>query len=91
MSKVYTSKVLEICPNGDAILELPEELCNEMNWNVGDILDIDTIDGVVVMKKIQRDTIKDYINGLIDKEKWDDIITLAQQLKNAAENNSVSK
>ncbi len=52
MYKTYSAKVLEICENGDAIIELPDELCKDLNWNVGDQLDIDTVDGVIVMKKI---------------------------------------
>ena len=31
-SNTYTSKVLEICDNGDAIIELPPELCEELGW-----------------------------------------------------------
>jgi antitoxin component of MazEF toxin-antitoxin module len=40
MSKRYESKVLEICENGDAIIELPPELCEEMGWKEGTTLDI---------------------------------------------------
>ena len=36
--KTHTSKVLEICENGDAIIELPDELMEEMGWKVGDVL-----------------------------------------------------
>ena len=39
MSKRYESKVLEICENGDAIINLPDELVEELNWQVGDTLD----------------------------------------------------
>ena len=39
MSKKFESKVLEICDNGDAIVELPEELMEELGWKVGDKLD----------------------------------------------------
>ena len=56
MYKTYSAKVLEICENGDAIIELPDELCKDLNWNVGDQLDIDTVDGVIVMKKIGDDS-----------------------------------
>ena len=39
MSKKFESKVLEICDNGDAIVELPDELMEELGWKVGDELD----------------------------------------------------
>jgi hypothetical protein len=39
LNKTYTSKVLEICENGDAIVELPNELIKELDWQVGDKLD----------------------------------------------------
>ncbi len=51
-SKTFTSKVLEICDNGDAIIELTPELCDEMGWKVGDTLDIDYVNGEVILKKI---------------------------------------
>lgn len=53
-SKTYTSKVLEICENGDAIIELTPELCGEMGWKVGDTLDIDYKDGEVILKKVEK-------------------------------------
>jgi hypothetical protein len=36
---MYDAKVLEICDNGDAIVELPEELIKELGWKLGDKLD----------------------------------------------------
>jgi len=47
MSKTYESKVLEICDNGDAIVELPEELLKELDWKVGDELDYQMVNGSV--------------------------------------------
>ena len=55
MSKRYESKVLEICGNGDAIIELPPELCVEMGWKEGDFLDISEKDGKVIIKKIDNE------------------------------------
>ncbi len=55
MSKRYESKVLEICENGDAIIELPPELCEEMGWKEGDSLDISEKDGKIVIKKIDNE------------------------------------
>ena len=48
----YTSKVLEICENGDAIVELPDELMEEMGWKVGDVLSYEEKDGKIYIKNI---------------------------------------
>ena len=50
--KTHTSKVLEICENGDAIIELPDELMEEMGWKVGDNLKYEEKDGKVFIKNI---------------------------------------
>jgi hypothetical protein len=52
MSKRYNSKVLEICNNGDAIVELPEELMEELGWKVGDKLDYQMKDGSVYVTNL---------------------------------------
>ena len=48
----YTSKVLEICENGDAIVELPDQLMEEMGWKVGDVLRYEEKDGKIYIKNI---------------------------------------
>ena len=53
--KRFTSKVLEICDNGDAIVELPPELLEEMGWKEGDTLDISDKDGKIIIKKIDEE------------------------------------
>ena len=52
MSKIYTSQVIEICEIGDAIIELPDELMKEMGWKTNDLLNIDYVDGQVIVSKI---------------------------------------
>jgi AbrB family looped-hinge helix DNA binding protein len=52
--KTFTSKVVEICDNGDAIIELPPELLEEMGWKEGDTLDISEKDGKIIIKKIDE-------------------------------------
>jgi hypothetical protein len=47
----YEGNVLEILENGDAVLELPPELCKEMGWEIGDTLDLKLIDGVLILTK----------------------------------------
>jgi AbrB family looped-hinge helix DNA binding protein len=53
--KTFTSKVVEICDNGDAIVELPPELLEEMGWKEGDTLDISEKDGKIIIKKIDEE------------------------------------
>jgi bifunctional DNA-binding transcriptional regulator/antitoxin component of YhaV-PrlF toxin-antitoxin module len=49
MSKKYESKVLEICDNGDAIIELPEEMLNDLGWKVGDVIEIVELQGRIIL------------------------------------------
>ena len=50
--KSYTSNVLEICENGDAIIELPPELCEEMGWKDGTVLNIEEKDGAIYINEV---------------------------------------
>ena len=54
-SKTYTSNVLEICENGDAIIELPPELCEEMGWKEGTVLNIELENGQLVISEVNND------------------------------------
>lgn len=54
-SKTYVANVVEICENGDAILELPPELCEDMGWKEGTVLNIEYENGQVVMSEINDD------------------------------------
>lgn len=49
-SKIYTSKVVEICENGDAIIQFSDEMINDLGWKVDDVLSISMVDGVVTLK-----------------------------------------
>lgn len=42
MSKKYEAQVLEILDNGDAIIEIPPEVIEELGWEIGDVLDFQT-------------------------------------------------
>ena len=52
MLKSYTSKVLDILPNGDAIIELPPEFCEELGWVEGDTVNITEKNGSIIIEKI---------------------------------------
>jgi antitoxin component of MazEF toxin-antitoxin module len=58
VSKSYTTKVVEICDNGDAIVELPDELVKELGWSIGDTLDYEMKDGKVYIKNLTKDGCK---------------------------------
>ena len=49
MSKKYESKVLEICDNGDTIIEIPTELMEDLGWEVGDTIEIVELQGRVIL------------------------------------------
>jgi len=52
---IYTTKVTEICENGDAIVELPDELVKELNWQIGDTLDYQMKDNAVFIKNLSKE------------------------------------
>jgi antitoxin component of MazEF toxin-antitoxin module len=52
---IYTSKVLEICENGDALVELPDELIKELNWEIGDTLDYELKNEAVFIKNLSKE------------------------------------
>ena len=54
-SKTYISKVIEICDNGDAIIELPPELVEELNWQIGDELSYDNKKKSIIIKNITKE------------------------------------
>ena len=54
MSKIYTSQVIEICENGDAILQFSEEMIQDLGWKVDDVLSITMVDGAVHLRNITK-------------------------------------
>ena len=55
MSKTYEAKVLALDCFGDAIIEIPEELVKELDWNVCDKLDYEVVGKSVVIKKLTKE------------------------------------
>ena len=58
-AKTYKGEVVEICENGDAILELPDDLVYDMGWYEGTRLSIENEDGAIILKKIETDMYSD--------------------------------
>ena len=52
--KKYNAEVVEVCENGDAILQLSEEMIQDLGWKVDDVLSISMVDGVVTLKNITK-------------------------------------
>ena len=54
--KSYMGEVTEICDNGDAIVTLPPELCDEMGWKEGTVLNIEYKDGAIYLSEVKSET-----------------------------------
>ena len=52
--KRYTAKVVAIDIFGDAIVELPDALVEELDWRVGDNLDYEVKDKSVVITNLTK-------------------------------------
>lgn len=53
--KSYTGEVVEVCENGDSILQLPPELCEEMGWVEGTVLNLEYKDGAIYINEVNYD------------------------------------
>lgn len=53
--KTYTANVVSILENGDAVLQLPDDLLKDLKWSEGDVIDLDIKDGNIIMQKIEQD------------------------------------
>lgn len=53
--KLYTANVVSILENGDAVLQLPDDLLADMKWSEGDVLDFSIENGNIIMKKIEHE------------------------------------
>lgn len=55
LNEKYTCDVVEICDNGDAIVQLPEELCIELDWRPGDTIKLSVESDGIVLKNIDSE------------------------------------
>ena len=53
----YTANVIEICDNGDAILELPQEMLDELGWDIGTVLNIEEQNGQITINRANTNDI----------------------------------
>lgn len=52
--KKYSAEVVEICENGDAILQFSDEMIKDLDWRPGDTISITMVNGVVHLKNITK-------------------------------------
>ena len=50
----YSAQVVEVCENGDAILQFSEEMIQDLGWKVDDVLSITMVDGAVHLRNITK-------------------------------------
>ncbi len=50
----YSAQVVEVCENGDAILQFSEEMIEDLGWKPGDVLSISMVDDAVHLKNITK-------------------------------------
>jgi S-adenosylmethionine hydrolase len=55
MSKSYNATVVAIDCFGDAIVQLPDELVEELDWRVGDTLDYELVDKSIIIKNLTKE------------------------------------
>ena len=50
----YSAQVVEVCENGDAIIQFSDEMIQDLGWKVDDVLSISMVDGAVHLKNITQ-------------------------------------
>ena len=60
--KVFTARVIEICENGDAIVEIPEQMVEYLGWSIGDNLKISSWSNEGIILEKVNNTFFDDVN-----------------------------
>ena len=55
MSKTYQAEVLRIDASGDAVVQMPDELVEKLDWRVGDVLDYKLDNGSIVITNLTKE------------------------------------
>ena len=50
----YSAEVVEICENGDAIIQFSDEMMKELGWKANDTLTIKEIKGQIIIENITK-------------------------------------
>jgi hypothetical protein len=65
MKDKFVGEVVEVLEDGSAVLQLPDELCEQMKWYEGTRLDISEKDGTIILRKLETDFYND-VNTFVD-------------------------
>ena len=55
MSKTYQAEVLRIDTSGDAVVQMPDELVEKLDWRVGDVLDYKLDNDFIVITNLTKE------------------------------------
>ena len=55
MSKTYQAEVLRIDASGDAVVQMPDELVEKLDWRVGDVLDYKLDNDFIVITNLTKE------------------------------------
>ena len=64
-NRIYHGEIVDVLDNGDAILQLPDDLVEDMGWYDGTRLNISMENGAIILKKLNTDMNQD-VNTFID-------------------------
>ena len=53
--KTYSAQVVHEYDNGDALLEFPDDMMEELGWKAGDTLDISLEGTKIIIKNLTKD------------------------------------
>ena len=65
-NRIYHGEIVDVLDNGDAILQLPDNLVEDMGWYDGTRLNISMENGAIILKKLNSDMNQD-VNTFIDE------------------------
>ena len=55
MSKTYQAEVLRIDASGDAVVQMPDEVVEKLDWRVGDVLDYKLDNDSIVITNLTKE------------------------------------
>lgn len=51
--KTYSAQVIKIEENGDAVIDIPDEVLEELGWKENDVLDIEEKNGRIILRRLE--------------------------------------
>lgn len=84
MKDKFVGEVVEVLDDGSAVLQLPDELCEQMKWYEGTRLDISEKDGAIILRKIETDFYADvdtFIEACDQKSSIENIVLYSKLIE----------